>query len=154
MDLSTRFSSTRDSAGLDSPPHAISTSDGVVAALASSLRAGARNLNVRRRRFQRRLLSTLAFSAACLLFGLTGFLAAALALSRSPQSLTAAAPIPRARSPSQSRGTAAQGMAPQRAPRSSRPRSPLDRATGQDLAGLLEFGLSMYFVASSLLLLS
>jgi hypothetical protein len=36
MDLSTRFSSTRDSAGLDSPPHAISTSDGAVAALACS----------------------------------------------------------------------------------------------------------------------
>ncbi|PWZ52790.1 Arginine biosynthesis bifunctional protein ArgJ, chloroplastic [Zea mays] len=32
----------------------------------------------------RRLLSTSAFSAACLLFGLTGFLAASLALSRSP----------------------------------------------------------------------
>jgi hypothetical protein len=52
--------------------------------LASSLRASAQNLPVRRRRFQRRLLSTLAFSAACLLFGLAGFLAAALALSRSP----------------------------------------------------------------------
>ncbi|XP_035817139.1 uncharacterized protein [Zea mays] len=32
----------------------------------------------------RRLLSTPAFSAACLLFGLAGFLADALALSRSP----------------------------------------------------------------------
>ncbi|CAN6247564.1 unnamed protein product [Urochloa humidicola] len=44
------------------------------ASSASSHRAGA----------LRRLLSSSAFSAACLLFGLAGFLAAALTLSRSP----------------------------------------------------------------------
>jgi hypothetical protein len=44
----------RDSAGLDSPPYAILTSDGVVAALASSLRASAQKLPVRRRRFRSR----------------------------------------------------------------------------------------------------